>query len=110
MSNDPFSQFKSVQREGWALFAPMEVFTTPAAGNLVTFAKIGKGQNVLDVGCGTGVAAVTAAERGATVSGLDLSPALLERARWNAELAGHHIENFLKVMRKHCLTRMVNLM
>ena len=45
------------------------------------------GQRVLDVACGTGVVAVTAARRGAKVSGLDLSPVLLERARHNAGLA-----------------------
>ena len=47
---------------------------------------------MLDVACGTGVVAVTAARRGAKVSGLDLSPALIERARKNASIAGVEID------------------
>ena len=43
---------------------------------------------MLDVGCGTGVVAVTAAQKGATVTGLDLTPELLVVARENAAIAG----------------------
>jgi SAM-dependent methyltransferase len=39
---------------------------------------------VLDVGCGTGVVAITAARLGARVTGVDLTPQLLTRARENA--------------------------
>jgi len=28
MSTDPFAQLKTIQREGWALFAPLETVTT----------------------------------------------------------------------------------
>jgi len=84
----PFSQFKSVQREMWAGFGANEGFTTMVAGELVSFAKVARGEAVLDVGCGTGVVAVVAARAGAHVQGLDLTPALLERARENAKLAG----------------------
>jgi Methylase involved in ubiquinone/menaquinone biosynthesis len=62
------------------------------AARLVSFAGIRSGQTVLDVGCGTGVVAVTAAHRGAKVSGADLTPALLERARENAQIAGMEID------------------
>jgi SAM-dependent methyltransferase len=89
---DPFAQFKAVQREGWASFIPLELMTTPPAAKLVNFAGVKAGERVLDVACGTGVVAVTAAQRGATVTGLDLTPALLERARYNAGLAGLAIE------------------
>jgi SAM-dependent methyltransferase len=92
MSNDPFAQMKAAQREGWAFFAPLELFTTPAAFKLVRFAGVQPGQRVLDVGCGTGVVAVTAARLGAIATGLDLTPALLEKGRQNAELAGVSIE------------------
>jgi len=85
---DPFAQYKAAQREAWASFLPVEVITTIPAAKLVKFAQVSSGQTVLDVACGTGVVAVTAARRGATVSGLDLSPVLLERARYNADLAG----------------------
>ncbi len=85
---DPFAEFKAVQREGWGLFTPLAQFTTPAAASLVAFAGVTGGQKVLDLACGTGVVAVTAARLGAQVSGLDLSPVLLEDARRNAELIG----------------------
>ncbi|MGD9603254.1 MAG: class I SAM-dependent methyltransferase [Gammaproteobacteria bacterium] len=87
MTTDPFAGFKAAQREGWALFAPLEALTTPPAAALVEFAGVQAGQQVLDVACGTGVVAVTAARRGAHVRALDLAPALLERARQNAALA-----------------------
>ena len=58
----------------------------------MSYAGVAAGERVLDVGCGTGVVAVTAARRGAKVRGLDLSPRLLERARWNADLAGVEVE------------------
>jgi SAM-dependent methyltransferase len=92
MSNDPFAQMKAAQREGWAYFAPIELFTTPAAFKLVRFAGVQPVQKVLDVGCGTGVVAITAARYGAIATGLDLTPALLDKARQNAELAGVSIE------------------
>ena len=86
--DDPFASFKAAQREGWASFVPVEVTTTRPAAQLVDFARVAAGEDVLDVGCGTGVAAVTAALRGAAVAGLDLTPPLLERAHRNAALAG----------------------
>ncbi len=89
---DPFVKFKEAQREGWSSFAPVEIMTTPPAAKLVKFAQVKAGQRVLDVACGTGVVAVTAARRGAKASGLDLTPALLERARENATLAGADVE------------------
>lgn len=92
MSTDPFEQMKSAQREGWALFAPLETATTIPAAQLIKHAGIRAGQRVLDVGSGTGVAAVTAARAGATVNALDLTPALLEHAKKNAALAGVEVQ------------------
>jgi len=92
MSNDPFAQLKAVQREGWALFAPLEAVTTVTAAQLVRHARIHAGQTVLDVGCGTGVAALTAARAGGRVCALDLTPALIEHARKHAALAGVKID------------------
>ncbi len=89
---DPFAKFKEVQREGWSSFVPVEIMTTPPAAKLVNFAQVKPGQRVLDVGCGTGVVAITAACRGAKVCGLDLTPMLLERARENASIAGVDVE------------------
>ena len=47
---DPFAGFKAVQKEAWSLFTPMEVFTTPSAAKLVSFAGVAAGQRLLDVG------------------------------------------------------------
>jgi SAM-dependent methyltransferase len=47
---------------------------------------------VLDIGCGTGGHAVELARRGFEVVGVDLAPAMLERARERAEAAGVEIE------------------
>jgi SAM-dependent methyltransferase len=43
--------------------------------------KVGPGTRLLDVGCGAGLAAQLAAQRGAQVAGLDAAAALLEIAR-----------------------------
>lgn len=91
-NDDPFAKFKAVQRESWALFAPLAAFTTPGAAMLVDFAGVKKGDAVLDLACGTGVVAVTAARCGARVKGLDLSPVLLADARKNAAILGADIE------------------
>lgn len=84
---DAFDKFKEMQKQGWAHFAPLEANTMQAAAKLVKFSGISKGQNLLDVACGTGVAAIPAARLGAKVTALDLTPELLERARFNASLA-----------------------
>jgi SAM-dependent methyltransferase len=89
---DPFVKFKAAQREAWASFVPVEIMTTPPAAKLVKFAEVRPGQQVLDVACGTGVVAITAASRGAKVFGLDLTPVLLERARKNSSIAGVDVD------------------
>lgn len=86
------AQFKQMQKEGWRHFAPLEVFTTPAAARLVRHAGIAEGMKALDAGCGTGVVAITAAQLGAQVKAIDLTPQLLERARENASIAEVSIE------------------
>ena len=50
------------------------------------------GDAVLDVACGTGNAAIPAARSGASVTGLDLTPEMLEVARRRAEGAGVNID------------------
>jgi SAM-dependent methyltransferase len=89
---DSFDAFKAAQKEGWAHFAPLEMITTIPAARLVKFAGVRAGQQVLDVGCGTGVVAITAARMGAKVSALDLTPELLQRARENSKIASVEVD------------------
>ena len=89
---EALEKFKAAQKAGWAHFAPLQTFTTIPAGRLVEHAGIRSGMRVLDVACGTGVVAVTAARMGARVTGLDLTPELLEVARTNGRTAAVDIE------------------
>jgi SAM-dependent methyltransferase len=89
---DTFTQFKLNQKASWAHFAPLEAVTTPTAARLVEWADVQPGQQLLDVACGTGVVAVTAARKGAVVTALDLTPELLERARENSRIAGANVD------------------
>jgi SAM-dependent methyltransferase len=60
----------------------------PAAHVLVDAAGVRSGERVLDLGCGTGNAALLAAERGAIVTGVDPAQRLLQVAREQAEALG----------------------
>jgi SAM-dependent methyltransferase len=83
---DPIAQFKENARLGWATFTPFEMVTGMAAPHLVRFAAFARGARLLDVACGTGVVALTAARAGAHSSGVDLTPELIARANENAAL------------------------
>ena len=61
-------------------------------GRLVERVDVRAGERVLDVACGTGNATIPAAEAGANVVGLDLTPELLEDGRRRATEAGVEIE------------------
>jgi ubiquinone/menaquinone biosynthesis C-methylase UbiE len=56
-------------------------FFTPFGEALVDFAQIQPSERVIDVGCGAGAALAPAAERAASAVGVELSPAMAERAR-----------------------------
>jgi ubiquinone/menaquinone biosynthesis C-methylase UbiE len=60
----------------------------PAAERAVEAAAVARGERVLDVGCGTGNAALAAARRGAVVVGIDPAERLLAVARGRAAEAG----------------------
>src|SRR5215207_5902483 len=60
----------------------------PAARVVVEAAAPVAGERVVDVGCGTGNAALLAAERGAVVTGVDPAPRLLDVARAEAAARG----------------------
>jgi ubiquinone/menaquinone biosynthesis C-methylase UbiE len=60
-----------------------------STARLVNTVGISVGDDVLDVGCGTGNAALTARHHGANVVGIDASPSMLDLAVENARLAGY---------------------
>ena len=62
--------------------------SAPEAAHLVRFAGVQAGDHVLDVGTGSGLVAIIAAQHGARATGVDPSPALLAKAKENAALAG----------------------
>ena len=63
----------------WAELA--ESHNRPLFEAVLDAAAVGPGTAVLDVGCGSGLTLVLAAERGAVPSGVDISPGLLAIAR-----------------------------
>ena len=63
--------------------------SAPEAAHLVRFAGVRTGDRVLDVGTGSGLVAIVAAQQGARAVGADPTPELLAKAKENAALAGH---------------------
>ena len=59
---------------------------------LVRRVSVRAGEEVLDVACGTGNATIPAAQTGARVTGLDLTPEMLDMGRHRADAAGVAIE------------------
>ena len=86
--------FKQVNRTMWAAgnYDAIAELVWGAGERLVRRLGVRPGEDVLDVACGTGNAAIPAAEAGARVVGLDLTPELFERGRTRAEAAGVEIE------------------
>ncbi len=80
-----------VEYLGLQLHVPAGVFaptpTSDLLGNLV-IADAAPGRRVLDMGCGAGANAILAARQGATVLGVDVSPAAVEASRANAARNG----------------------
>src|SRR4051794_37044151 len=78
--------FNAFEAAGWEervsgyedFFGPI---TTRLVGPLLDAAKVDRGARVLDVASGPGYVAAAAAERGASVTGVDLSEGMLSLAR-----------------------------
>ena len=87
-----YNAIKDNSKKMWSTFAAFETVTGLAAPELVKFAGVQKGDRVVDVGCGTGVVAVTAAQVGARVSASDLTPELIARAKENSMISGFEID------------------
>ena len=90
-TTDEIAQLKERARRSWPVYLPFETITGLAAPRLTRFAGIVPGAKVLDVACGTGVVALTAAREGGRVTGGDLTPELINRAQENAALAQSEI-------------------
>ncbi len=82
------------QRAIWAAgdYATLSEYIADVGEYVVARAGVEPGMDVLDVACGTGNAAIPAARAGATVTGLDLVPELLEAGRAKAAAARVQIE------------------
>jgi SAM-dependent methyltransferase len=91
---DGLTQFKQQTRVTWAA-GDYDAVSEPlwtAGREIVRRVGVGVGDEVLDVACGTGNAAVQAAVAGGRVTGLDLTPELFGAARARAAEAGVEVE------------------
>jgi SAM-dependent methyltransferase len=88
------SEQKQQARKMWAggEYAEIAERIADAGRTTVEAGEIGSGDKVLDVACGTGNATIPAAQTGAEVTGLDLTPRLLEQGRAAAAEAGVEID------------------
>ena len=87
-------EFKTRQRAVWDAgnYHELSPFIADVGEMVVSRARIEPGMKVLDVACGTGNAARPAARSGARVTGLDLTPRLLDLGRAKAEEEGLQID------------------
>jgi SAM-dependent methyltransferase len=87
-------EFKQRQRAIWAAgdYPRLSNLISGVGERIVTSAGVEPGTRVLDVACGTGNAALPAARTDAEVTGIDLTPELLEAGRNRAAAAGVEIE------------------
>jgi SAM-dependent methyltransferase len=73
-------------------YAPIADMLRPAAQDLLDACAISAGQEVLDVGAGTGNLALLAAEEGASVVASDLTPEMVEKGRARTDADGVDVE------------------
>ena len=78
--------FNAFERAGWEYQAPTyDAFfgriTSRLVDPLLDAAQVGPGTRVLDIATGPGYAAAAAAQRGASVVGVDVAPAMIRLAR-----------------------------
>jgi ubiquinone/menaquinone biosynthesis C-methylase UbiE len=89
-----FTQLKQLQSLAWSAGAFEEVADSIHDMHVALGEALGpqRGERWLDVGCGAGNLAELAAGAGACVTGIDLSPRLIEVAKGRAEAGGYDIE------------------
>jgi SAM-dependent methyltransferase len=88
MTADQFSEFGTVEKEGWSetktaqsYAAGLEAATAQSVPELVQQVGAGPGTQALDLCCGPGVVTAGLQSVGAETTGLDFSPAMLQLAR-----------------------------
>lgn len=85
------SDFTPKSNNAWSLGSYNEIalYFLPVSAHLVRLCEISSDDHVLDVACGTGNTAITAAiTKGANVTGIDYTPQMLTEAKVEAKLAG----------------------
>src|SRR5687768_1147899 len=84
------SELKMKHRAMWALgeYDRIADGLTVTTDQTLRVARVRPGERVLDLATGTGITAIAARERGATVTGVDLTPELLAVARTKAREEG----------------------
>ena len=95
MSELELERLKQEERGAWAAGEYGEIALAmfwDVGRRLVEQVGVREGEKVLDVACGTGNAAIRAAEAGGDVVGVDLTPELFETARRLASEAGVEVE------------------
>jgi SAM-dependent methyltransferase len=95
MAVTALDQMKQAARATWAAGdypAIAERQLWPVGERVVRRAAVLPGEDVLDVACGTGNAAIRAAQAGGRVVGVDLTPELLEAGRGIAAREGVDVE------------------
>ena len=87
-------EMKERQRAMWTAgdFARVAHRIAGVSAELLDEVGVAEGAQLLDVACGTGNASIPAAQRGAEVTGLDLTPKLLEVAAERAAETGVEID------------------
>lgn len=85
-----FTELKMKHRATWALgeYDRIADSLTVSTDQTLRVARVRPGEKVLDLATGTGITAIAARERGAQVTGADLTPELLAVAREKAAAAG----------------------
>jgi SAM-dependent methyltransferase len=73
-------------------FGQIAKMTAPGAEEFISRLNLTPGLKVLDVACGTGNLAVPAARAGASVTGVDIAPNLLEQGRERANSEGLQVQ------------------
>src|SRR5215203_6812130 len=73
-------------------FGQIAKYSAGGAEEFIKRLNLQPGMRVLDVACGTGNLALPAARAGATVTGVDIAPNLVEQARENAQREGLNIQ------------------